>query len=61
MRSWCAGPGTGQALEEGGKEPEGPTMMGRQARDLMLSGQGAAGLELFKVRSHVSLVVCLEL
>lgn len=30
-------------------EPEGPTMMGRLARELMLSGQGAAGLQQFKV------------
>lgn len=29
--------------------PEGPTMMGRLARELMLSGQGAAGLAQFKV------------
>ena len=31
-------------------EQEGPTMMGRMARELMLSGQGAAGLQQFKVR-----------
>jgi len=30
-------------------EPEGPTMMGRLVRELMLSGQGSAGLEQFKV------------
>lgn len=30
-------------------EPEGPTMMGRLARELLLSGQGAAGLQQFKV------------
>lgn len=31
--------------------PKGPTMMGREARQLMLSGQGAAGLAAWKVRS----------
>jgi len=29
--------------------PQGPTMMGREARELMLSGQGAAGLTAWKV------------
>ena len=33
-------------------EPEGPTMMGRLARELLLSGQGAAGLQQFKVGRH---------
>ena len=33
-------------------EPEGPTMMGRLARELLLSGQGAAGLQQFKVGGH---------
>ena len=28
---------------------EGPTMMGRKARELMLSGQGDAALQAFKV------------
>lgn len=39
------------ALEGLPSEPEleGPTMMGRLARELMLSGQGAAGLQQFKV------------
>ena len=36
-----------------GVEPEapseGPTMMGRKARELMLSGQGDAALQAFKV------------
>ncbi len=36
------------ALEEG-EAPKGPTMMGREARQLMLSGQGAAGLVAWKV------------
>ena len=31
------------------EEPKGPTMMGREARQLMLSGQGAAGLAAWKV------------
>jgi hypothetical protein len=35
-------------------EPEGPTMMGRLARELLLSGQGAAGLQQFKVGAHAS-------
>lgn len=34
-------------------EAEGPTMMGRLARELILSGQGAAGLQQFKVRDCV--------
>ena len=33
------------------REPEGPTMMGREARELMLSGRGEQGLQLFKARS----------
>ena len=37
----------GGLLEE--EEPKGPTMMGREARQLMLSGQGAAGLAAWKV------------
>ena len=41
------------AALEGGlepeREPEGPTMMGREARELMLSGQGDKALLLFKV------------
>jgi len=41
------------AALEGGlepeREPEGPTMMGREARELMLSGQGDKALQLFKV------------
>ncbi len=40
------------ALEEGGPEEEAaaaPTMMSREARQLMLSGQGAAGLAAWKV------------
>ena len=36
-------------LEED-EAPKGPTMMGREARQLMLSGQGAAGLVAWKVR-----------
>ena len=36
------------ALEED-EAPKGPTMMGREARQLMLSGQGAAGLAAWKV------------
>ena len=32
--------------------PKGPTMMGREARQLMLSGQGAAGLAAWKVNQH---------
>ena len=31
------------------EETKGPTMMGREARQLMLSGQGAAGLAAWKV------------
>ena len=31
--------------------PKGPTMMGREARQLMLSGQGAAGLTAWKVNT----------
>ena len=34
------------------EEPKGPTMMGREARQLMLSGQGAAGLAAWKVHPH---------
>ena len=37
------------ALEEAEAPKEGPTMMGREARQLMLSGQGAAGLAAWKV------------
>lgn len=52
-----AGPGTASDLKalaaleglEPEREAEGPTMMAREARQLMLSGQGQAGLELFKV------------
>ncbi len=33
---------------------EGPTMMGRKARELMLSGQGDAALQAFKVIEAVS-------
>jgi hypothetical protein len=33
-----------------GPEPPGPTMMGREMRALMLSGQGKAGVAKFKVR-----------
>ena len=33
---------------------QGPTMMGRQARQLMMSGQGDAGLQAFKVRCAVT-------
>ena len=33
------------------EEEEGATMMGRKARELMLSGQGDAALQAFKVRS----------
>ena len=33
---------------------QGPTMMGRQARQLMMSGQGDAGLQAFKVRCTVT-------
>jgi hypothetical protein len=42
-------------------EPEGPTMMGRLARELMLSGQGAAGLEQFKVHSWPHTPGCIRL
>ena len=38
------------------KEAEGPTMMAREARELMLSGQGQAGLDLFKVRREISVL-----
>ena len=37
------------ALEGEDEAPKGPTMMGREARQLMLSGQGAAGLVAWKV------------
>ncbi len=44
------------AALEGGlepeREPEGPTMMGREARELMLSGQGDKALQLFKVSAE---------
>ena len=33
------------------EEEEGATMMGRKARELMLSGQGDAALQAFKVQS----------
>jgi hypothetical protein len=39
-------------------EPEGPTMMGRLARELLLSGQGAAGLQQFKVALCVLRAAC---
>ena len=39
------------ALEGEDQAPKGPTMMGREARQLMLSGQGAAGLAAWKVTS----------
>ena len=39
-----------EGLEDGGAEGAGPTMMGRQARQLMMSGQGDAGLQAFKVQ-----------
>ena len=38
-----------QSEGEGQGASEGPTMMGRRARELMLSGQGAAALQAFKV------------
>jgi hypothetical protein len=37
------------ALEGEEEAPKGPTMMGREARELMLSGQGTAGLAAWKV------------
>ena len=43
----------GDALEAAAKvepEEEGATMMGRRARELMLSGQGDAALQAFKVQ-----------
>lgn len=43
------------ALEGEEEAPkEGPTMMGREARQLMLSGQGAAGLQAWKVTTRQS-------
>lgn len=36
-------------LEDGPEEPAGPTMMSKEARQLMLSGQGQAGLQAWKV------------
>ena len=38
-----------QVEDEGQGASEGPTMMGRRARELMLSGQGDAALQAFKV------------
>lgn len=38
-----------EGLEDEQVEGQGPTMMGRQARQLMMSGQGDAGLQAFKV------------
>lgn len=35
------------------EEPAGPTMMSKEARQLMLSGQGQAGLQAWKVRGAV--------
>ena len=50
------------AALEGGlepeREPEGPTMMGREARELMLSGQGDKALQLFKVTGPRRAGVC---
>lgn len=37
-------------LEDEVEEPKGPTMMSREARELMLSGQGQAGLQAWKVQ-----------
>lgn len=39
-----------EGLEDEQEEGQGPTMMGRHARQLMLSGQGDAGLQAFKAR-----------
>ena len=39
---------------EGQGASEGPTMMGRRARELMLSGQGDAALQAFKVSHYIS-------
>lgn len=41
-------------LEPEVEEPAGPTMMSKEARQLMLSGQGQAGLQAWKVRGAVS-------
>ena len=62
-RRSAAEPGTADlkllAALEGGlepeREPEGPTMMGREARELMLSGQGDKALQLFKVTHAIML------
>jgi hypothetical protein len=43
-------------VEDGPEEPKGPTMMSREARQLMLSGQGQAGLQAWKV--GISTPVC---
>ena len=37
-----------EGLEDEQEEGQGPSMMGRGARQLMLSGQGDAGLQAFK-------------
>lgn len=39
-----------EGLEDEGGEGAGPTMMGRRARQLMMSGHGDAGLQAFKVQ-----------
>ncbi len=41
-------------VEEAEGPCEGPTMMGGKARELMLSGQGDAALQAFKVIEAVS-------
>lgn len=38
---------------EEAEEQEGATMMGRKARQLMMSGQGDAALQAFKVHLHL--------
>lgn len=40
-----------EGLKDEQVEGQGPTMMGRQARQLMMSGQGNAGLQAFKVHA----------
>lgn len=40
-------------LEDDLEEPAGPTMMSKEARQLMLSGQGQAGLQAWKVNLSI--------
>lgn len=40
--------------QEAGKPDEGPTMMSREARQLILSRDGSGGLQLWKVHTRLA-------